>query len=646
VIEAVSPELDAGRFPIKRIPGEQVRVEADVFADGHDLVAAALRYRAVTGAEPREVPMLPLGNDRYVATFEIDGLVEHRYTIAGWIDRFGSWNRDVRKKLDAGVDVSVDLLVGAQLVADAATRASGDDRTLLKEYAQRLGSDDAVDAEAAAVAGRLADLMARYPDRRGETVYERELSVTVDPPKANMSAWYELFPRSTSKVPGRHGTLNDVIERLAYVERLGFDVLYLPPIHPIAHARRKGPNNAKSTDPSDPGSPWAIGAAEGGHTAVHPDLGSIDDLTRLVQQARARGIDIALDIAFQATPEHPWVTEHPEWFRHRPDGSIHHAENPPKVYEDIYPIDFETKDRHALWEALRDVFLFWCARGIRFFRVDNPHTKPFAFWEWVIAEIRDGYPDAVFLAEAFTRPKVMHRLAKLGFTQSYTYFTWRNEKWELEEYLRELTQTSDIEYFRPNLWPNTPDILHETLQTGGRPAFALRFVLAATLSSNYGIYGPAFELQEHVPREPGSEEYRDSEKYEIRFWDLERGESLAPLIERVNRIRRSHPALHGNRSLRFHGVSNDSMLGYSKRTAEGSDVILCVVNLDPFNVRSGWTSLDLDELGISGSEPFEVEDLLNGPTYLWQGPTNFVQLDPHHEPAHVFRVRRLRGAGA
>ena len=646
MIEGVWPELDGGRFPIKRIPGEEVRVEADVFADGHDLVSAVLRYRPVTDPEPREVPMLPLGNDRYVATFAVDGLVEHRYSIAAWIDRFGTWNRDVRAKLDAEVDVGVDLLVGAQLVADAATRASGEDRALLKEYAQRLGGDDEVDAESAAVAGRLADLMTRYPDRRGETVYEHELSVTVDPPKANFSAWYELFPRSASSVPGRHGTLRDVIARLPYVERLGFDVLYLPPIHPIGHGRRKGPNNTPSRDPSDPGSPWAIGAAEGGHTAVHPDLGSMEDLERLVREARARGIDVALDIAFQATPEHPWVSEHPEWFRHRPDGSIQHAENPPKVYEDIYPIDFETTDRRGLWEALRDVFLFWCGHGVRFFRVDNPHTKPFAFWEWAIAEVRDEHPDTVFLAEAFTRPKVMHRLAKLGFTQSYTYFAWRNTKWELEEYLRELTQPPDIEFFRPNFWPNTPDILHETLQTGGRPAFALRFVLAATLSSNYGIYGPAYELQEHVPREPGSEEYRDSEKYEIRSWDLERPDSLRPLIEKVNAIRREHPALHGNRSLRFHGVSNDAMLCYSKRTPDGSDVILCVVNLDPFEVRSGWTGLDLGELGVADGEPFEVDDLLNGPTYVWQGPSNFVQLDPRGEPAHVFRVRRLRAAGA
>ncbi|HYF10976.1 MAG TPA: alpha-1,4-glucan--maltose-1-phosphate maltosyltransferase, partial [Actinomycetota bacterium] len=590
-IEGVTPEVDGGRFPVKRVPGEEVRVEADVFADGHDLVAAALRVRRDGDDDVREIAMQPLGNDRFVATFEIETLVEHRCTIAGWIDRFGSWTRDVRTKIEADVDVDVDLLVGAQLATEASRRADGDDRARLKRAAERLAGTDPADARSAALEGRLAELMQRYPDRRGETVYERELRVTVDPPRAGFSAWYELFPRSAARVPGRHGTFADVIERLSYVERLGFDVLYLPPIHPIGHDRRKGPNNSRSRDARDPGSPWAIGAREGGHTAIHPQLGTIDDLERLVREARARGIDVALDIAFQATPEHPWVTEHPEWFRHRPDGSIQHAENPPKVYEDIYPLDFDTKDRRGLWGALRDVFLFWCGHGVRFFRVDNPHTKPFAFWEWAIAEVRDAYPDAVFLAEAFTRPKVMYRLAKLGFTQSYTYFTWRNTKDELTEYLTELTRSDAVEYFRPNFWPNTPDILHESLQTGGRGAFASRLVLAATLSSNYGIYGPAFELQQRTPREPGSEEYRDSEKYEIRSWDLEQEDSLAPLIERVNRIRHDHPALRSNRTLRFHGVSNDTMIAYSKRTPDGSDVVLVVVNLDPFNVRAGWTNL-------------------------------------------------------
>ena len=612
-----------------------------MFADGHDLVAAALRFR-VGDAEWREIRMHPLGNDRFAATFEVEALVEHRYTVVGWVDRFGTWRRDLLKKLDANVDVSVDLLVGAQLALDAARRAGGRDRAALRSLAGRLGGNDPADATLAALEPALLELMDAYPDRRGEGAHARELVVSVDAPRARFGSWYELFPRSTSRKPGRHGTFDDVIARLPYVQRLGFDVLYLPPIHPIGHERRKGPNNTPSRSAEDPGSPWAIGASEGGHTAVHPALGTLGDFDRLVHEARKRGIEIALDIAFQTTPEHPWVTEHPEWFKHRPDGSIQHAENPPKVYEDIYPMDFQTKDRQGLWDALRDVFRFWSARGVRFFRVDNPHTKPFAFWEWVIAEVRTEYPESLFLAEAFTRPKVMYRLAKVGFTQSYTYFTWRTTKAELTEYFTELTRTGAVEFFRPNVWPNTPDILHESLQTGGRGAFAARLVLAATLSANYGVYGPAFELQEHTPREPGSEEYRDSEKYEIRTWDLERSDSLAPVIERVNAIRRAHPALQEDRGLRFHAIGSDDLLAYSKATEDRADVILVIVNLDPRRVRSGWTALDLEQLGISAGEAFEVEDLLNGPTYVWQGPRNFVQLDPAHEPAHVFHVRAAR----
>jgi starch synthase (maltosyl-transferring) len=468
--------------------------------------------------------------------------------------------------------------------------------------------------------------------------------VVVDPPLARFGAWYELFPRSTSPTPGRHGTLADVEARLPYVEELGFDVLYLPPIHPIGHRRRKGPNNTPSTNPEDPGSPWAIGAREGGHTAVHPDLGTVADLERLVAAARARGISVALDLAFQCTPEHPWVTEHPEWFRHRPDGSIQHAENPPKVYEDIYPIDFETSDRRGLWDALLEVVTYWIERGVRVFRVDNPHTKPFAFWEWLIGSVKAEHPDTIFLAEAFTRPKVMYRLAKLGFTQSYTYFAWRTTKPELTEYLTELTRTGAVEFFRPNFWPNTPDILHAYLQTGMRAAFAVRLVLAATLSANYGIYGPTFELLEHTPREPGSEEYRDSEKYEIRAWDLDRDDSLAPLIARINRIRRANPALQSDRGLRFHGIGNERLLAYSKVTDDRSNAILVVANLDPAATQAGWTELDLDELGVSPDVPFEAEDLLTDAVFTWSGPANFVRLDPADAVAHVFHVRRGRRA--
>ncbi|MGH2635917.1 MAG: maltotransferase domain-containing protein, partial [Actinomycetota bacterium] len=584
------------------------------------------------------VPMEPLGNDRFRGRFVVEDLGEHGYTIAGWIDRFETWRRDLRTKDDAGRDVSTDLLIGAELAVAAARRASGSDRERLKAAARTLSGDDLADARKLAFGEPLRVLMGAYPDRRHEGSYPRELRVTVDPPRARFGAWYELFPRSTSPRPGRHGTFDDVIAGLPYVEKLGFDVLYLAPIHPIGHQRRKGRNNTPSRSPEDPGSPWAIGAEEGGHTAVHPQLGTMRDFERLVAAARERGIEIALDIAFQCTPEHPWVREHPEWFRHRPDGEIQHAENPPKVYEDIYPLDFETKARRELWDALRDVVVFWCERGVRIFRVDNPHTKPFAFWEWMIADVKASYPDTIFLAEAFTRPKVMYRLAKIGFTQSYTYFAWRTTKHELVEYLTELTRTGAVEFFRPSLWPNTPDILTEYLQTGRRAAFEVRLVLAATLSSNYGIYGPAFELMERAPREPGSEEYRDSEKYEIRSWDLDRPDSLAPVIAAVNRIRRENPALHDNRSLRFHGIDNDQLIAYSKSTADRSNVILVVVNLDQRAGQSGTTDLALEELGVAVGEPFEVEDLLTGNAYAWSGPANFVRLEPA-APAHIFRLR-------
>jgi starch synthase (maltosyl-transferring) len=643
VVEGLWPEIDAGRFPIKRTTGEEVWVEADVFADGHDLVAAALRYRPAGEAEWRESPMEALGNDRFRGRFAVAQLGEYRYTVVGWIDRFESWRRDLRAKVDAGRDVAVDLLVGAELAMSASRRAAGGDRGRLKALARALGGDDVASAVEAALDAAARELMRAHPDRRHQGTFPRELRVVVDPPLATFCSWYELFPRSTATEPGRHGTFDDVIARLPYVERLGFDVLYLPPIHPIGHERRKGPNNTPSSSRGDPGSPWAIGAREGGHTAVHPDLGSLEDFGRLVAAARTRGIAVAIDVAFQCTPEHPWVVEHPEWFRQRPDGEIRHAENPPKVYEDIYPLDFETKERRALWDALRDVVIFWCERGVRLFRVDNPHTKPFAFWEWLIADVKASYPDAIFLAEAFTRPKVMYRLAKLGFTQSYTYFTWRNTKHELTEYLTELTRTGAAEFFRPSFWPNTPDILHEYLQRGGRPAFAVRLILAATLSSSYGIYGPAFELMERTPREQGSEEYRNSEKYEIRRWNLDRRDSLAPLVARLNRARRENAALQHNRTLRFHGIANDRMIVYSKTSDDRSNAVLVIVNLDPHAAQSGWTDLELGELGLAPGASFEVEDLLTGAVYAWAGRDNFVQLDPADSVAHVLRIRRPRG---
>jgi len=462
----------------------------------------------------------------------------------------------------------------------------------------------------------------------------------VDPPKARFSAWYEMFPRSCSPRPGVHGTLAACEARLPYIAAMGFDVLYLPPIHPIGSTHRKGRNNSPVCEPGDPGSPWAIGAAAGGHTAVHPDLGTLEDFHSLLRQARSQGLEIAMDLAFQCSPDHPYVREHPEWFRRRPDGSIQYAENPPKKYEDIYPLDFECAERAALMDELKRVVLFWIDQGVRIFRVDNPHTKPLAFWEWLIGEVKTSHPEVIFLAEAFTRPKVMHRLAKSGFSQSYTYFAWRHTAWELKKYFSELTQTEVVEVFRPNLWPNTPDILTEYLQNGGRPAFAARLILAATLGANYGIYGPAFEVCEDRSRKPGSEEYLNSEKYEIRTWDIDSPDRLSELIARVNRIRRENPALHGDRSLRFHSVDNEQLICYSKHTADFSNVILTVVNLDPHHTHSGWLLLTLSELGLEADKPFQVHDLLSGARYLWNSDRNFIELNPRVMPAHIFRVRK------
>src|SRR5579872_5141293 len=641
VIESVEPEIDAGRFAIKRIVDDSVQVEADLFADGHDHVAVRLLYRYSEIPTWTMVPMQPLGNDRWRGAFPVARLGEYRYTVAGWIDHFDTWRSDLEKRIAAGQDIGVDLLNGAQLVEQAAERAGRDDADLLRRWAGQLRNPQD-GAQKTALDPTLAEMMARYLDPALETRYERELRVTVDREKARYSAWYELFPRSTSTQPGRHGTFKDVEARLDYVQRLGFDVLYLPPIHPIGQAFRKGKNNSVTAEPGDTGSPWAIGSKEGGHEAIHPELGTLEDFRHLLQAAAAKGIEMALDIAFQCSPDHPWVGEHPEWFRHRADGSIQYAENPPKKYQDIYPLDFESSDWQGLWDALLHVFLFWIEQGMRIFRVDNPHTKAFPFWEWCIAEIKRDYPDTIFLAEAFTRPRVMQRLAKLGFTQSYTYFTWRNTKQELTEYLTELTQSRACQYMRPNLWPNTPDILHETLQVGGRPAFISRIVLAATLGPNYGIYGPAYEMLENVPLRPGSEEYLNSEKYQMRQWDLNAAHSIAGIIAVVNKARRENPALHMSHELHFHTTDNPNLIAYSKSSRDGNNLVLAVVNLDPFHAQSGWVQVDLSHLSLRPDESFQVHDLLAGERYMWQGSRNYVELRPEM-PAHLFRVlRRVR----
>jgi starch synthase (maltosyl-transferring) len=654
VIERVTPAVEGGTYPIKRAVGEDVVVDADVFADGHDLVSCVLRYRREDDGNWSEAPMRHLGNDRWRGSFTVEEMGRYRYTIRGWVDRFGSWRRDMAKRADAGQEVSVEAEAGVLLIEKALTRAHGPDRRKLRSFARalRAGSDPealrtlpaakatrvAATAADTALSEELAELMDRYADRRFSVTHPAELPVEVDRERARYSSWYEMFPRSASPEPGRHGTFADVENRLPYVARLGFDVLYFAPIHPIGRTHRKGRNNDPRPTPDDPGSPWAIGGPEGGHTAVHPALGTLEDFDRLVRRAKEQGIEIGLDLAYQCSPDHPWVREHPEWFRHRPDGTIQYAENPPKKYEDIYPLDFETDAWRELWAELKSVVDFWIGHGVRMFRVDNPHTKPFRFWEWMIPEVKSRHPDVVFLSEAFTRPKVMYRLAKLGFTQSYTYFAWRNTKWELTDYFRELTQTEAREFFRPNLWPNTPDILTEPLQTGGRPTFMARLILAATLGASYGIYGPAFELMQHEPVAPGKEEYLHSEKYEIRHWKLDRADSLADFIALVNRIRRENPALHSDRTLRFHDVDGDHLICYSKISADRENVVLVVVNLDPEHRQAGLAHLDLPELGIDHDLPYQVHDLLTGARYLWQGSHNYVELNPSIVPAHILRI--------
>ena len=643
IIENVRPEIDGGRFPIKRTIGERVEATADIFADGHDVLYAVLRHRHASDPDWKEVPMEPLVNDRWQGKFLVTAEGRHLFTLQAWTDRFQSWSRDLAKKFDAAQDVAVDILVGVQLIEATAARASGKDKGFLAARAtemRKLAAADLPQAVDRASSPELKAAMIRNADRRRATTYGRQLVVVVDREKARFSAWYEMFPRSCSGQPGRPGTLLDCAKRLDYVAEMGFDVLYLPPIHPIGRVNRKGKNNIENATPDDVGSPWAIGAGEGGHKAIHPQLGTLEDFKRLQSRATQLGLEVALDLAYQCAPDHPYVNEHKEWFRMRPDGTVQYAENPPKKYQDIYPLDFETDEIQELWEELRSVVLYWIEQGVRIFRVDNPHTKPFDFWEWLITDIKEHHPDVLFLAEAFTRPKVMYELAKLGFTQSYSYFAWRNTKWELTEYFKELTQTDVREYFRPNLWPNTPDILTDFLQQGGRPAFMIRLTLAATLGANYGIYGPAFELCENRALRPGSEEYLDSEKYQIRDWDLNSPHSLAKLIGKVNRIRQQNVALHSDWSLRFHQVDNEQIIAYSKISDDLLNIIVVVVNLDPYHVQSGWVDLPLDVFHLDPRQPYQMHDLLTDARYVWRGPHNYVELNPQLLPAHIFCIRR------
>jgi len=646
-IEAVSPEIDGGRFAAKAVEGEPVIVEADVFGEGHDAIDAAILWREAGAPEWREAPMAFLDNDRWRGRFTPERNARHEYTIIAWRDRFEGWRDEVSKKHAAGVDIGLELAEGRNLVAAAAAEsrdADAADQEALSTLVVWLdATTDTVARFNALIDGEVAALMKRGAARDGLTRYERVLPLVVDRPRAAFSAWYELMPRSMADDPQRHGTFDDVIGKLPYVRKLGFDVLYFPPIHPIGKSFRKGRNNTLTPGPDDPGSPYAIGSPEGGHDAIHPQLGTFEDFHRLVTAARAEGLEIALDFAIQCSPDHPWISEHPEWFDWRPDGTIKYAENPPKKYQDIVNVDFYGAGFPALWHALRDIVLFWARHEVRIFRVDNPHTKPFAFWEWLIAEVQAVFPDTIFLAEAFTRPKVMKRLAKVGFTQSYSYFTWRNTKWELTSYLTELTAPDSRFIMRPNFFVNTPDINPYYLQTSGRPGFRIRLLLAASLGGNYGIYS-GFELCEAAPV-PGREEYLDSEKYEIKAWDWDRPGHIRPDIALLNRLRRERPALRQFAGLTFYNAWNDNILYYGKMTPAKDDFVLFAVNLDPHNAQGADFEVPLWEFGLPDDAAIEAEDLVNGNPFTWQGKIQHVWLDPNHNPYAIWRLLPPGGTG-
>jgi len=644
VVEHVRPSVDGGRLPAKAAVDQPLMVHADVFADGHDMLAAWVRHGAPgVRARRTEVSMTAVGNDHWQALLTPERVGPWEFEIVGLVDAYSTWLRDLRTRIAAGQDVAVEFEVGAlmaeqRLAGGAALRAA--ERTTLSRLVDALRNASLSDEKKVAEASRLQTvaLMQRTADRSAATV-SGPYPLFVDRELGAFSAWYEMFPRSEGAQDGVGGTFRTAAERLPAIAAMGFDIVYLPPIHPIGHTFRKGPNNTLEHGPDDPGSPWAIGSEDGGHTAVHPQLGTLEDFDFFVARAGESGLEVALDYALQCSPDHPWVREHPQWFKHRPDGTIRYAENPPKRYQDIYPIDFETEDREALWNALRDVVLFWIGHGVTVFRVDNPHTKPIPFWQWLIASVQERHPEVIFLAEAFTRPRVMQRLAKVGFTQSYTYFTWRNAKWEIEEYLRELSQTEMVDWFRPNFWPNTPDILHATLQYGGPPAFRLRLVLAALAAPSWGMYS-GYELYENTPVREGSEEYLNSEKYQYRARNWAQADSLAPLITRVNEIRRRHRRAVGLlRTLRLHHTDNDAVLCFSRTTDERDDTLLVIVNLDPFSPHEATTWLDLAALGLRDDQDYEVEDELSGDTWVWRGAANYVRLDPQVRPAHVFHVR-------
>ena len=646
VIENLQPLINGGRYPIKRVVGEDVAVEADVFKDGHDFVAACLKWRVPGEAHWHETAMALVDNDRWRGVFTIYEGAVHEYTVEAWIDTFRGWQHEFTAKFAAGLsELTSEALEGAALLEAAAVRAqNAADVARLREFSESIRTAHNAQINAVAQSGELEVLMATYPDRSTATQYGPAPRVLVDRLEARTAAWYEFFPRSAGGSGTRGSTLREALPRIDDARAMGFNVIYFPPIHPIGHTNRKGRNNSLTTEPGDPGVPYAIGSEAGGHKAIEPSLGTLDDFDWLVEQVRQRGMEIALDFAINCSPDHPYVRDHPDWFYQRPDGSIKFAENPPKKYEDIYPLNFRCEQWRDLWEEMKSIILFWAEHGVRTFRVDNPHTKPLPFWEFLIMGVRAKFPDVIFLAEAFTKPKMMKALAKAGFTQSYTYFTWRDSKQELTEYFTELTQTEMREYFRGNLWPNTPDILPFSLQTGGRPAFMIRAALAATLSSVYGIYS-GFELCENDAL-PNREEYLDSEKYHFKERDWDAPGNVKDWITRLNFIRQENRALHFYDNLRFYHADNNAILFYGKMTEARDNIILVVVSLDPVRKQSSYIDVPLEQFGDLAGGVYEAHDLLSDAHYTWSERRNYIELDPEIQPAHIFRIRRLAADGS
>ena len=631
IIESVLPCVNGGDYPVRRFPGESVDLDVYAYADGHDVLTVIARYKHEKAKRWEIAPLEQKWNDEWLGSFKTEKEGCYLYRIFAWVDHYKSWKKGLIKKKEAGQDLSVEYKIGEKLLRDAASRAKGDEAKFLNKHADILArrGDEAYEAS---LDEKLEFVASMYPDPELVSEYERELKVRVERKLAGFSAWYEIFPRSCSDDISRHGTFADTEKKLPEIKELGFNVVYFPPVHPVGVKGRKGKNNTLKPGPADPGSPWAVK----NHKEVNPELGTMADFEKMVQSAAKLGLEIALDIAFQCAPDHPYLKEHPEWFLWRPDGSIQYAENPPKRYEDIVPFNFETEDPLPLWEELTSVFMFWAEKGVKIFRVDNPHTKAFGFWEYSVAKVKEKHPDAIFLAEAFTRPKIMHRLAKLGYTQSYTYFTWRNTKKEIEEYVNEITSYPSREFFTPNFWPNTPDILHEYLQKGGRPAHIVRLVLAATLSSNYGIYGGAYITCDNEPF-PGKEENNNNEKYELKAWDLKIPGSIYEEVKKINSIRNENKALQSTWNTRFLATTSEDVIAYIK-TEEGGNAVITVVNLNCDSSRSAIVYLDTEEHGLP--QAFYVEDLLWGGEYKWRNGGNYVELKPWEKPVHIFRVKR------